>query len=125
MIDWSQARKLVADTFFGDEVEIYPLEEETDDIGESSKVLGDSLGKFSCNIQYTPIGMDSRTSGLVNPQTGRVSTEKTLPLERGKEYALKITKARVQFDPEEMWGIPEWVEGQISTVLTIKRREIV
>lgn len=125
MIDWSGARQAVQEVFFEDEFTLHQAEESRDEIGEVSEAPGDSLGNFAGNIQYQPISKEQREQGIVTPQIGRVSTSKSLPIERGKRYYLKIIQARVEFDADEYWDVTDWTEGQISTVLMIKRREIV
>lgn len=125
MIDWTGAKNIVSETFFEDKISLHPLEEQEDEIGEVSETPGDSLGEFSCNVQYQPISKEQREQGIVTPQIGRVSTSKSLPIERGKRYYLKIVQARVEFNADEYWDVTDWTEGQISTVLMIKRREVV
>ena len=123
MIDWTGARNIVSETFFEDKISLHPLEEQEDEIGEVSEAPGDSLGEFSCNIQYQPISKEQREQGVVTPQNARVSTVKGIGLVRGERYFLKIVSARVKFDANEYWEVVDWVEGQLSTVITLKRRQ--
>ena len=98
-------------------------EEIQDEIGEVSEAPGDSLGSFAGNIQYQPISKEQREQGVVTPQNARVSTIKGIGLVRGERYFLKIVSARVEFDTNEYWEVVDWVEGQLSTVITLKRRQ--
>lgn len=123
MIDWAGARSLVSETFFEDKISLHPLEGQEDEIGEVSETPGDSLGEFSCNVQYQPISKEQREQGIVTPQNARVSTVKGIGLVRGERYFLKIVSARVEFDANEYWEVVDWVEGQLSTVITLKRRQ--
>lgn len=123
MIDWAGARSLVSETFFEDKISLHPLEGQEDEIGEVSETPGDSLGEFSCNVQYQPISKEQREQGVVTPQNARVSTVKGIGLVRGERYFLKIVSARVEFDANEYWEVVDWVEGQLSTVITLKRRQ--
>ena len=103
MIDWAGARSLVSETFFEDKISLHPLEGKEDEIGEVSETPGDSLGEFSCNVQYQPISKEQREQGIVTPQNARVSTVKGIGLVRGERYFLKIVSARVEFDANEYW----------------------
>lgn len=125
MIDWSKAREQVAATFFNDTVEICPLESREDDIGQVFQDIGTPVGEYPCNIEYQNISKAMKEPGIETPQYARVSLSKDVPLVRGNQYVLRIVLARVQFDPQEYWEVNDWIEGQISTVLNIKRRETV
>lgn len=123
MIDWSNARNLVASTFFHDTVSLCPLVPVEDDVGEVCHEPGQPLGDFLSNLEYQPVSSSYKEAGMTFPQYARVSLSKDIQLDRNTKYLLRIVQARVTFDPEEIWEVVDWVEGQISTVLTIKRRE--
>ena len=123
MIDWSGARQAVQEVFFEDEFTLHQAEEAEDEIGEVSEAPGDSLGNFAGNIQYQPISKEQQEQGVVTPQNARVSTVKGIGLVRGERYFLKIVSARVEFDANEYWEVVDWVEGQLSTVVTLNRRQ--
>lgn len=118
---WSEARKIVEGTFFHDTVEIFRNNVEVNDLGEETRVPV-SLGEFPCNIENNASTVKQSESGVAVPQTLRISTQKTVPLDYSSTYMLVIKSARIVFDNTEKWDVDGWVEGQLSTVITASRR---
>lgn len=120
---WDEARKIVADTFFKDEIELYRNEIQEDSIGEEYEVEV-LLGTFKCNLQYEPASVTSNVSGKDISQTMRISLAKDFPLDTSYTYKVKIKQARIQFD-DKFWRVQSWQESQISTVLYVVREVLV
>lgn len=120
---WDEARKIVAYTFFKDEIELYRNEIQEDSIGEEHEVEV-LVGTFKCNLQYAPASVTSNVSGKDISQTMRISLAKDLPLDYSSTYKVKIKKARIQFD-DKFWKVESWQESQISTVLYVTREVLV
>jgi phosphohistidine swiveling domain-containing protein len=125
MIDWTNARQIVAGTFFGDKFALLEVTPIADDLNEETELLSSLVGEYDCNIEYAPISKVAREAGIVSPQQMRVSCEKGVPIIRGRKYAVQIISARLQIQVNEVWDVLDWVEGQISTVINCRRREIV
>lgn len=116
---WEDARKIVADTFFMDEVELYQNEITADSLGEEH--LTETLvGTYACNLQYEPTDVRSEVSGKDIAQVLRISVSKNISLDYSSTYKVKIKKARITFD-ERYWYVKSWKESQISTVINATR----
>jgi len=120
---WSTARKIVADTFFKDEIELYRNDIQVDSIGEEHEVEV-LVGTYKCNLQYDPSLVTSDVSGKDISQTMRISLAKGLPLDSSFTYKVKIKRARIRFD-DKFWKVQSWQESQISTVLYVSREVLV
>lgn len=120
---WSTARKIVADTFFKDEIELYRNDIQVDSIGEEHEVEV-LVGTYKCNLQYDPTSVTSNVSGKDISQTMRISLAKGLPLDNSFTYKVKIKQARLRFD-DKFWKVQSWQESQISTVLYVSREVLV
>lgn len=116
---WEEARQLVRDTFFKDEIEVYRNEIVTDYIGEEleQEVL---IGTFKCNLQYDPTQPKYDVSGRDISHTMRISVDKSVPVDSKYTYKIKITVARLKFDTS-YWRVNSWQEGQISTILLVTK----
>lgn len=117
---WEQASQIVQSIFYKDEVQLYECTFTENDIGESIEQL-DLVGSYPCNIENGQSGNAQTVSGESTPQAIRVSTVKTIPLSYDKTYRLKVSKARIAFDPDEVWKVDGWTEAQISTVISASR----
>ena len=117
---WEQASQIVQSIFYKDEVQLYECIFTENDIGESIEQL-DLVGSYSCNIENGQSGNAQTVSGESTPQAIRVSTVKAIPLSYDKTYRLKVSKARIAFDPDEVWKVDGWTEAQISTVISASR----
>lgn len=120
---WDEARKIVADTFFKDEIELYRNEIQEDSIGEEHEVEV-LVGVYRCNLQYELASVTSSVSGKDISQIMRISLAKDLPLDNSYTYKVKIKRARIQFD-DKFWKVQSWQESQISTVLYVVREVLV
>ena len=118
-----EARKIVADTFFQDEIELYRNEIQVDSIGEEHEVEV-LVGTFKCNLQYAPASVTTNVSGKDISQTMRISLAKDFSLDNSFTYKVRIKKARIQFD-DRFWKVQSWQESQISTVLYVTREVLV
>jgi hypothetical protein len=125
MIDWTRARQNVADTFFYDKFALIEITPIADDLNEETELLSSMVGEFDCNIEYNQISKAAREAGIVTPQQMRVSCSKATPIIRGRKYAVQIISARLQTQANEVWDVLDWIEGQISTAINCRRREIV
>lgn len=119
MVEWGDARKILAETFFMDEVELFRNEITLDDLGEEHEnaVL---VGTYSCNLQYEPTAVRDDVSGKDIAQLLRISLSKDVPHDYSYTYRVKIKKARMQFD-DRYWLVSSWQESQISSVLIASR----
>jgi hypothetical protein len=119
MVEWGDARKIVAETFFMDEIELFRNEITLDDLGEEHEnaVL---VGTYSCNLQYEPTAVRDDVSGKDIAQLLRISLPKDVPHDYSYTYRAKIKKARMQFD-DRYWSVLSWKESQISSVLIASR----
>ena len=120
---WDQARKIVDDTFFRDEIELYRNDIREDSIGEEHEVEV-LVGTYKCNLQYAPTLVTSNVSGKDISQTMRISLAKDFPLDHSYTYKVKIKQARIRFD-DKFWKVESWQESQISTVLNVSREVLV
>lgn len=120
---WDEARKIVADTFFKDEIELYRNDIQEDSIGEEHEVEV-LVGTYKCNLQYDPASVTLGVSGKDISQTMRISLAKDFPLDSSYTYKVKIKKARIRFD-DKFWKVQSWQESQISTVLNVVREVLV
>lgn len=116
---WSAARDIVKNVFFKDKVELYKSVYTESDIGEDIEELV-LVGVYYCNIEENATELLSKESGQVLPRTLRISMPKDVMLSDGETYSVKILEARIVYNSEVML-VSGWVEGQISTVLTVKR----
>lgn len=123
IVMWDEARKIVADTFFKDEIELYRNDIQEDSIGEEHEVEV-LVGTYKCNLQYAPTSVTSSVSGKDISQTMRISLAKDFPLDNAYTYKVKIKKARIQFD-DKFWKVQSWQESQISTILNVVREVLV
>ena len=116
---WEQAREIVQSLFFKDTIELYALEYSSTIIGEDieTPVL---VGEYPCNIESNGTSLNSTEVGQSLPHSLRISTLKSIPLDKSKTYKVKITQARLNFD-SELLKVDSWIEAQISTVLTVSR----
>ena len=83
------------------------------------------VGNYPCNVQNSESGNNQTVSGESTPQTIRISADKGIPLAYNKTYKLKIKKAKISFDPDEVWRVVGWTEAQISTVISASREVVV
>jgi len=120
MIDWSQGRKQVAEIFFQDEIELYKNTIEENQLGEEYEVP-ELVGTYSCNIENQQSTVKYTEVGASAPQTLRISLSKDALLRYDYTYKIVIKKARLTYDSSEWWNVDGWVEGQLSTVLTVSR----
>ena len=120
---WDEARKIVDDTFFKDEIELYRNDIQEDSIGEEHEVEV-LVGNYKCNLQYAPSVIKFDVSGKDISQTLRISLAKDFPLDNSYTYKVKIKHARIRFD-EALWKVDSWQESQISTVLNVSREVLV
>lgn len=116
---WEQAAQTVSSIFFHDKIEIFEDELTSNEIGEELTTPR-SIGTFLCNIENNSSSTRQSQSGVSTPQTLRISLAKDVPISYNKTYTLKILKARISFS-NEVWKVDGWVEGQISTVITVSR----
>ena len=121
---WGEARELVKEVFFEDEIELYVNSYLENDIGESIEEPT-LVGTFSCNIQNGASSVQSSVGGQSVPQGIRISTLKELPIDYEHTYQVKIVKARIKFNPDEYWKVANILEGQLSTVLSAERKILV
>lgn len=120
---WGEARKIVDDTFFKDEIELYRNDIQEDSIGEEYEVEV-LVGTYKCNLQYAPTMVTSDVSGKDISQTMRISLAKDFPLDYSYTYKVKVKQARIRFD-DKFWKVQSWQESQISTVLNVSREVLV
>ena len=120
---WDEARKIVDDTFFKDEIELYRNDIQEDNIGEEHEVEV-LVGTYKCNLQYAPTEVTSNVSGKDISQTMRISLAKDFPLDHSYTYKVKIKQARIRFE-DKFWKVESWQESQISTVLNVSREVLV
>lgn len=121
---WDEASQVVKSIFYTDEVEIYELGFTENSIGEDIEQLI-LVGNYPCNVQNGESGNNHTTSGESTPQTIRISASKGIPLAYDKTYKLRIKKAKISFDPNEVWKVVGWTEAQISTVISASREVVV
>lgn len=117
---WEEASQIVKSVFFNDEIKLYELGFEENDIGEDIELLT-LVGAYPCNIENGQSGNSQTISGESTPQSLRISTVKEIPLQYGKTYKVKISSARIAFDTNEEWKVDGWTEAQISTVISASR----
>jgi len=123
IVMWDEARKIVDDTFFKDEIELYRNDIQEDSIGEEYEVEV-LVGTYKCNLQYAPTEVTSDVSGKDIRQTMRISLAKDFPLDNSYTYKVKVKQARIRFD-NKFWKVQSWRESQISTVLNVSREVLV
>lgn len=123
IVMWGEARKIVDDTFFKDEIELYRNDIQEDSIGEEYEVEV-LVGTYKCNLQYAPTMVTSDVSGKDISQTMRISLAKDFPLDYSYTYKVKVKQARIRFD-DKFWKVQSWQESQISTVLNVSREVLV
>ena len=116
---WENAKKIIDETFFHDEIELYRNSIETDSIGEEHEVEV-LVGTYKCNLQYDPTSVQFDVSGKAVAQTMRISLAKGVDLTYLHTYKVKIKLARLEFD-NTFWKVVSWTESQISTVLNVSR----
>ena len=117
---WEDARRVVAATFFKDEIELYKNTPREDDLGEQLDDLS-LVGTYACNIENGQSGTSTQVSGTSIPQTIRISLQKAIPSSYGYTYKVRIKSARIVYDSTEYWNVVGWTEGQISTVISASR----
>lgn len=116
---WEDAKKIVEDEFFKDEIYLYRNDIETDSIGEEhyKEVL---VGAFKCNLQYDPTSVRTDINGKAIAQTMRISIQKDVPVDYANTYKIKIKTARIMFD-DTYWKVESWRESLMSTVMIVLR----
>lgn len=117
---WDTARKQIESTFFKDTVAIYELTFIQNEIGEDIKQRT-LIGTFPSNVENGQSSVNSTVSGESAPQSLRISTLKSVPLDYDKTYELNIIQARISFDPNQVYKVDGWTEAQLSTVITVSR----
>lgn len=117
---WDTARKQIESTFFKDTVAIYELTFVQNEIGEDIKQRT-LIDTFPSNVQNGQSSVNSTVSGESAPQSLRISTLKSVPLDYDKTYELNIIQARISFDPSQVYKVDGWTEAQLSTVITVSR----
>lgn len=117
---WDTARKQIESTFFKDTVAIYELTFVQNEIGEDIKQRT-LIGTFPSNVENGQSSLNSTVSGESAPQSLRISTLKSVPLDYDKTYELNIIQARISFDPNQVYKVDGWTEAQLSTVITVSR----
>lgn len=117
---WDTARKQIESTFFKDTVAIYELTFVQNEIGEDIKQRT-LIGTFPSNVENGQSSVNSTVSGESAPQSLRISTLKSVPLDYDKTYELNIIQARISFDPNQVYKVDGWTEAQLSTVITVSR----
>ena len=117
---WDTARKQIESTFFKDTVAIYELTFVQNEIGEGIKQRT-LIGTFPSNVENGQSSVNSTVSGESAPQSLRISTLKSVPLDYDKTYELNIIQARISFDPNRVYKVDGWTEAQLSTVITVSR----
>ena len=120
---WNTARKIITETFFKDEIEIYRNEVQQDSIGEEfeTPVL---VGTYGCNLQYEPSMVNNVVSGKDIAQQLRISASPDLSLEYTYTYRIKIKTAQPEFDTG-YWRVISWKRTQLGTILTVSREVLV
>lgn len=117
---WNPARSIVSSLFFKDKIEIYEVVHTEDDLGEDIESL-ELVGSYDCNIQNGMNQYSGTETAMLNPQQRRISLSKGVALDYDKTYQVRVVNARIAYNSSEYWDVDGWVEGQISTVLTVSR----
>ena len=122
-IDWSDARKIVGDTFFHDTVNVYKREDAAEN--EWGEVVPGMLPvalNVACNVEVASQASSQAEAGMTQEKTLRISLPKDAFVpSMDEQYLIQIVTARIAIDTEGAWWHTETIqEGQISIVLNCK-----
>ena len=127
-IDWTEARKVVEETFFYDKINLYKREDVS--LNEWNEVVPGLLPvelNIPCNIEVSSQVSAQSEPGISQEKVLRISMKKDAFVpSMSEQYLVQILASRVAIDTSNAWWHVETVqEGQISIVITCKLGKVV